>query len=422
MSKIKLIKAEEILDSRGNPTIETTVVLNDNTTASAACPSGASTGTYEAVELRDKDEKRFRGQGVLKAVDNVQNIIAPKLIGMDPTKQSEIDRAMIDLDGTQNKEKLGANAMLSVSMAVSKAGAKSSMLPLFLYLRQFIRKENLQLKIPTPLFNLINAGKHSDCGLDIQEFIVIPASSRSYSEALSIGASIYKFLKDSLKTNNLSTLVGDEGGFAPKLNNNMEALALLKDAVSLSQHKLGFDVFLGLDAASNSFYKGGQYNIKDKPTSLSSNELITYYDDIRKKFGLLYLEDGLSEDDWEGWTKLSSEFSQNTIVTGDDLTVTNLYRLQMAINKKAISGIIIKPNQIGTVIEALAVVEVARQAGLKIIVSHRSGETNDDFIADFAVAVSADYVKFGAPARGERVAKYNRLLHIEQQFKEIQNK
>ncbi|MCL5438622.1 MAG: phosphopyruvate hydratase [Patescibacteria group bacterium] len=420
MAKIKQIFANEIIDSRGNPTVEATVVLSDGATGSASSPSGASVGSYEAVEIRDHDEKRYKGLGVIKAIDNIQKVIAPAITGIEATKQQEIDRAMIELDGTQNKGRLGANSILPVSMAVCKAAAKSSVLPLFLYIRQFVKRENIALRIPNPLFNLINGGAHAaGNNLDIQEFLLIPATSKLYSESLEIGVSIYHELKNVLKQKGFSTLVGDEGGFGPDVSNNLDALLLLKDAIDQTQYKFGFDVFFGLDAAANSFYKNKQYQIKDKSMALSSDDLISYYIELNKQFNFLYLEDPLSEDDWEAWEKISTQVSKSTIVVGDDLTVTNPYRLQMAIDKKAISGIIIKPNQIGTVIEALAVVEVARAAGLKIIVSHRSGETTDDFIADFSVAASADYVKFGAPARGERVVKYNRLLQIEKQIKTI---
>lgn len=420
MAKIKEIKAREILDSRGNPTVEATVILNDGSVHCASCPSGASVGGYEAAELRDHDPDHFNGMGVLKAIDNIHNLISPALVGIDVSKQQEIDRKMIELDGTQNKARIGANAILAVSMSICRAGAKVSMIPLFLYLRQFIRKETVPPKIPTPLFNLINGGKHAGNNLDFQEFLVIPASSTEYSKALNIGASVYKNLRDALKMNNFSTLVGDEGGYGPKLENNMDALSLLKNAITSSGLRIGFDIFLGLDVASDNLYVDKKYNIKDKPSSLSSKDLISFYEELNKTYHLLYLEDPLQEDDWEGWTELSAKISQDTIIVGDDLTATNPYRLQMALDKKAITGIIIKPNQIGTVIEALAVVEIAREAGLKITISHRSGETNDDFIADFAVGVSADYVKFGAPARGERVAKYNRLLEIEKQLTEYQ--
>ncbi len=415
MAKIKHITAREILDSRGNPTIEATVVLNDNSVGIASCPSGASVGGYEAMELRDLDEKRYQGKGVLRAIENITNTIAPSLLGKDANNQPEIDKTMIDLDGTQNKGILGANAILSVSMSVAKAAARSSVLPLFLHLRQFIKK-GLPLKIPTPLFNLINGGMHANDNVDFQEFIVIPATSKTYSESLELGVTVYKSLKKILQQNNLSTLIGDEGGFGPRFSTNLDAFPLLKQAIESTNLKFAYDMYLGLDVAANHFYKEKSYKIRDKTMSFSNSELITFYEELNSQYSLLYFEDALAEDDWDGWTQLCGRMSGKTLIVGDDLITTNPYRLQMAIEKKAITGVVIKPNQIGTVIEALAVVEVARLAGLKIIVSHRSGETNDDFIADFAIAVSSDYVKFGAPVRGERVSKYNRLLQIEKQL------
>jgi enolase len=419
MAKIKQISAREILNAKGNPTIEATVILSDGATGIASCPTGTSVGTYEAVDLKDNDQTRYQGQGVLNAILNIEKQIAPNLIGMDASKQQEIDKKMIDLDGTQNKARLGANATLSVSMAVAKASAKSSVLPLYLYLREFIKKENLPLKVPTPLFNVINGGKHAEDNFDFQEFMIIPATSKTFEEALKMASDIYNSLRKNIETNNLSTLVGDEGGFTPKLASNQDALLLLKRSVESANLRLGFDVFFGMDAASNNFYSENSYRIRDKSGSLSGKDLIAFYKMLNEQYHFLYLEDGLAEDDWDNWTQLCAELSQETLIVGDDLTTTNPYRLQMALQKKAITGIIIKPNQIGTVIEALAVVEMAREAGLKITVSHRSGETNDDFIADFAVAVSADYAKFGAPARGERVAKYNRLLQINTQLKAL---
>lgn len=418
-AKIKQIIAREILDCRGIPTVEATVTLSDGVVASASCPSGTSVGTYEATELRDHDEKRFFGKGVLKAIENIEKIISPKLANMDPQKQPEIDKMLIELDGTQNKGHLGANATLSVSMAICRAASSSALLPLFLHIRQFVKRENLPLRVPTPLCNILNGGLHAGGNLDFQEFIIIPASSLAFSDALQVAIKTYASLEDVLKQHGLSTLVGNEGGFGPKLTKNAEAFEFLTRAVVNANLRVGFDVFFGLDAAANSFHKDKQYIIRDKPHSLSSDEMVALYDEINKQYNLLYLEDALYEDDWDGWAKLAKTISPKTIIVGDDLTVTNPYRLQMALDKQAITGIIIKPNQIGTVIEALAVVEVARAANLKIIVSHRSGETNDDFIADFAVAASADYVKFGAPVRGERVAKYNRLLQIEQQLKSL---
>jgi len=419
MAKIRKITAREILNSKGHPTIETTVILTDGAVGIASCPAGTSVGKYEAVEVRDKDEKRFQGLGVLGAIMNVEEMIAPTLIGLDATKQQDIDKKMIALDGTVNKSRLGANAILSVSMAVAKAAAKSSILPLFLYLREFVKKEDIPLKIPIPAFNVINGGKHAEGEIDFQEFLVIPASSKKFDESLIIGTNVYAALRKSLQTNNLSTLIGDEGGFSPKVAGNQDALLMLKQAIEGINLRLGFDVFLGLDAAATNLFSRQQYHIHDKSIGLSSKDLVSFYKLLNNDYHLLYLEDGLAEDDWEGWGQLYAEMSQQSLIVGDDLTATNPYRLQMALDKKTITGIIIKPNQIGTVIEALAVVEMAREANLKIIVSHRSGETNDDFIADFAVAASADYVKFGAPARGERVAKYNRLLQIDKQIKTL---
>jgi len=418
MAKIKQIVAREIFDAKGNPTVEATVILQDNAIGIASCPSGTSMSSYEALELRDGDQNRFLGRGVQKAVGNIMTSITPRLIGMEAGKQPDIDKAMIELDGTQNKSRMGANAMLSVSMAVAKAAAKSSVLPLYLYLREFTKKDQL-MKIPSPIFNLINGGKHAEGSIDLQEFQIVPASSKTYGESLHMAFIVYNALKEILRRGNFSTLVGDEGGFSPLVATNEDALLMLSQAIESANLRLGYDIFTGLDAAASSFHGDGLYKIHDRAMRLTANDLTSWYETLIKKYNVLYLEDALSEDDWDGWTYLASRMGPETIVTGDDLTSTNPYRLQMALNKKTINGIIIKPNQIGTVIETMAVVEVARAAGLKIIVSHRSGETNDDFIADFSVAVAADYCKFGAPVRGERVAKYNRLLQIEQQMKVI---
>lgn len=419
MSRIKQIISREILNSKGNPTIETTVILTDGAFGTASCPSGTSVGSYEALELKDHDDARFNGEGVLKAISNIKDDIAPKLIGMEANKQQEIDRAMIDMDGTQNKSRLGANAILSVSMAVAKAAAESSVLPLFLYLREFIKKENAPLKIPTPAFNILNGGKHAGENVDFQEYLIIPASSKTYSQSLLMGETVYHQLKKTIESKGLSTLVGDEGGFAPNLSSNKEPLELITQSIDSLPLRLGFDIFLGIDAAASNFFSQNTYRIKDSTSPLSSDNLISYYEDLHKQYNILYFEDPLSEDDWDGWSKISAKMSQNTMIIGDDLIATNPYRLQMALDKKAINSIIIKPNQIGTVTESLAVVEIAKHAGLKVIVSHRSGETNDDFIADFATAVASDYIKFGAPARGERVAKYNRLLQIEKHLQSL---
>lgn len=420
MAKIKNITSRQILNSKGQPTLETTVVLDDSAFGTASVPAGTSTGTHEAKELRDNDSGKFGGLGVLNAISNVQNILAPALVGMEATQQQDIDRKMIELDGTTDKSRLGANAILSISMAVAKAAARSASLPLFLHLKQFIKTTDTNIKMPTPLFNVVNGGMHAQSGsFDFQEFIICPASSKTFSEALELGTNIYFSLKKTLLNNNLSTLIADEGGFSPKLATNQDALAILKQAIDATNLRLGFDVFMGMDAASNNFYSEQKYRIKDKSGDMSSDDLIKFYEMLNTSYHFLYLEDGLSEDDWDSWVNLTNRLSSETIIVGDDLTVTNPVRLQNAIAKKAITGILIKPNQIGTVIETLAVVEMAKEAGLKVIVSHRSGETNDDFIADFAVAVSADYCKFGAPQRGERIAKYNRLLQIEQQISSL---
>lgn len=419
MAKIKQVSAREVLNSKGIPTVEAIIVLSDNTISTGTAPGRSSVGESEAAELTDNDPNRFNGHGMLKAVDIITNQIGPKIIDMDIDKQRDIDKLMIDLDGTQNKSHLGANSTLSVSIAVAKAAAKSSVLPLYLYLRQFINKDQLNLKIPTPCLNILNGGRIAGGNIDFQSFLLIPASSKTYSESLQIGTNIYRLLRENLESKNLPTLVGDEGGFGPALTSNEEGLSIIKQTIDDSALRLGFDAFLGLDCSANNFYSDKKYKIKDSIMQLSTSDLIDYYDELNKKFHILYLEDPLHEEDWEGWTQICSKISQNTIIVGDHLTSTNPYRLQTAIDKKAITGIVIKPSQIGTVIESLAVVEVARQAGFKITVSSAIAETTDDFIADFAVAVSADYVKFGAPARGENIVKYNRLLEIENQIKTI---
>lgn len=419
MAKIKQITAREILNSKGHPTVETTVVLQNNISATASVPSGVSVGSYEAVELQDKDPMRFNGLGMLHAINAVNTILAPKLIGMEVTKQQEIDRAMIEMDGTQNKARLGANSILSISLAVAKAGALDTVVPLYLYLRQFLTNQNASLTLPIPLFNFLEGGQHGTSTTDFQEFHIIPSSNKTFAESIQMGSTIYASLENMLRLNGYSTLVGDEGGFSPKVATNHDAMSLVTQAVDATNYRLGFDVFTGIDAASNTFYHNQQYSIHDKQMGLSSNNLVSYYADFAKQFHLLYLEDGLSEDDWDGWATLTRTLGQELMICGDDLITTNPYRLQTAIEKKAITTVIVKPNQIGTVIECLAVVEVARAAGLKVVVAHRAGETNDNFIADFAVGVSADYCKFGALARGERIAKYNRLLQIESQLNSL---
>lgn len=417
MPKIKEIKAREILDSRGNPTIETMITLASGMSATASVPSGVSKSSYEALELRDNDQNRYRGLGVLNAVHNVNQVLAPKLFGMEVLDQQKLDSAMLEIDGTQNKEKLGANATLSISIASIKLAAKASSLPLFLYLKQF-SKVNLGKKMPTAMFNLLEGGKHANNDLNFQEYLLIPASSKSFSEALKVGVEVHQSLKQILFDKGESILYAEEGGFSPNLPTNQAGLAVMRDAIEQARFTYAYDAFLGLDIAANSFVDGKSYKLSDRAALFDDNELVDFYKGLFSDYSLIYLEDPYSENDIEGWKKIYAELGQKTLIVGDDLTTTNPYRLQMALENKLIGGIIIKPNQIGTVTETLAVVEIARYKGLKLIVSHRAGETADDFIADLAVGIGADYVKFGAPTR-ERVVKYNRLLKIEDEFARI---
>ena len=409
MVKIKEIGAKRILNSKGNPTIETTVVLTSGIKGVASVPSGTSVGKYEAVELKDTS----------KVIENIKKLVAPHLLGLGVNKQQEIDKKLIKLDNTKNKRHLGANSILSISIAIAKAAAQSSSVPLFLYLKNLIAGRKLTLKIPTPCFNLINGGKHGNGNLDFQEFFIIPSPSMLYKDTLNTCLLIYNHLGKILKSRSLPLTTGAEGGFAPNLKTNAKALFLLRQSVEELGIKIGVDVFFGLDCAASSFYKNGKYYIKDRIKSLSSEDLTVYYQDILQDFPILYLEDPFAEDDWNGWANFPSKVKEVPLIVGDDLTTTNPSRLRKALDKKAISGIVIKPNQIGTVSEAIAIVDMAKHNGLKIIVSHRSGETNDDFIADFAVAVGADYVKFGAIIQKERIAKYDRLLQIEKQIKAL---
>lgn len=418
-SKITNVYAREILDSRGNPTIETTVVLESGYWGTAGVPAGTSIGTYEARELRDNDPKRYGGMGVLKAVENVNTTILTKVRGMDATNLKSLDSALIGLDGTPNKEKLGANSILSVSLAAAVAAAAHGHTTLYRYLNSiFSQLVPTQItRIPTPMVNVINGGKHGAGNLDFQEFHVVPASSKSFSEALRLSAEVYQATKQLLKQRNAVYSVGYEGGFAPNLFTNLDAIEVLVEAVRAAQYKLGVDVFLGLDIAADHFKTERGYQIKDKPMPLSTKEYIDYLKELQTKFKLLLLEDALSEDDWKGWSEITATFGKETLVIGDDFLATNPERLKKAIAEHACSAILAKPNQIGTLSEFLGVVALAKQNNISVVVSHRSGETNDSLIADLGVAVQADYVKFGAPARGERVAKYNRLAQIESELK-----
>ena len=413
MPQITTIQAKEILDSRGIPTIETTLSVDNEKRVAASIPSGTSTGTHEAVELRDNDTSRFHGQGVLKAISNVNTIFGPALIGKDPTHQTEIDQILVDVDGTINKSRLGANASLSVSIAACKAGAISYNLPVFKYLRAKYKLEKDAPPFPTPTFNVINGGKHGAGNLDFQEFHIIPSTRMSYSQSLQAGVEVYHAIDQVLTKHGAIHSVGIEGGFAPNLYNNADALELILEAVRSTKYKYGEDIFLGLDVAASNFYRGGKYQIKDRKEAFSTKEFIDYYKALNDQYHLYTLEDPLSEDDWGSWTALTKEIGGSTVIIGDDLLTTNKERTLRAINEHCCTGILAKPNQIGTISQAVEVITIAKNAGWQVVVSHRSGETNDDFIADFAVGVYAHYTKFGAPARGERIAKYNRLLDIE---------
>lgn len=418
MSKISRIYCREILDSRAVPTLEAVVQLDNGQVSVSSIPSGASTGKFEALELRDGDEKRYAGKGVLKAIDNIHKILAPAVLGMDPTNQTEIDKKLIALDGTPNKSKLGANAILAVSQTVTKAGAQASGMPLYRWVHALAKGANItdgdmSQKVPTPIFNMINGGLHGAGNLDFQEFFIIPATSKPYSQALRAGAEIYYAIKDSLIRRGAIHSVGDEGGYAPNLFTNADALAINVESIANAGYQIGQDFFLGLDVAANIVYKDGVYQIKDKSNTLNSAAFIEYFGELAKEYKLTLLEDPLQEEDWEGWREITSKYGSTSLVVGDDLLVTNPQRVQKAIEEKACNAILVKPNQIGTITETLEVIRMSREAGWKVIVSHRSGETNDWFIADFAVGVQCDFTKFGAPARGERLAKYNRLLSIE---------
>lgn len=410
MAQIASISSCEILDSRGFPTIQTRVTLADGVSASSSVPSGASKGTFEAFELRDADPNRLGGLGVLRAVENVNSIIAPKLKGVEASGQKDVDKILIELDGTENKSKLGANAILSVSQAVVKASALSARMPTYKYI-QMIADNTAQLFMPTPVFNMIEGGKHSKNSLNFQEFLVIPASVKSFVESMEIGATLYSAVAKTIDEHDFQSIVADEGGYGPDLPTNHEGLVILKNAIEKTSYGYALDVFLGLDVAANTFTVKGLYSIKDKPNSMKGDGLIEFYKQIFSEFSLIYIEDPFAETDLASWKKLTSILSQKALVVGDDLTSTNPYKLQNAISNDAINSIVIKPNQIGTITEAIAVAAMAKFKKYKLVVSHRSGETEDNFVADFSVGIGAEFVKFGAPAR-ERVAKYNRLSEI----------
>ena len=407
-ANIKSLRAREILDSRGNPTIEAEVVLVGGIVGIAAVPSGASTGKYEAVELRDGDKRRYRGLGVLKAVEHVNSEIASAITGMSALEQAAIDQRLIELDGTASKARLGANAILSTSLAVARAGANFRGIPLYRYLGG----EEARI-LPVPMFNILNGGKHASDSVDFQEFMIVPLGAATFKKAIQIGSEVYHALCEVLQDRGLSTNVGDEGGFAPPLSANRDAMDLIVAAIGLAGYKAGQDLFIALDPAASEFYEDGKYALSREGIALSSAEMVSYYGNLVSRYPIISIEDGLDQDDWGNWSSLTAQLGRQAQIVGDDLYATNIVRLEKGIAERASNSILIKPNQIGTLSETLAVIRRAQQAGWTTIISHRSGETEDTTIADLAVASNARFIKAGAPCRSERLAKYNRLLRIE---------
>ncbi len=405
------VLGRQILDSRCTPTVEVEVILEDGTIGRAAVPSGASTGMFEAVELRDEDKSKYLGKGVLKAIDNVNNYIAEELIGLNVFDQVLIDKTMINLDGTDNKGKLGANAMLGVSLACARAAAES----LGLNLYQYIGGVNAKV-LPVPMMNIINGGKHADNNVDLQEFMIMPVGAPSFSEALRMSAEVYHSLKSLLKSKGYDTGVGDEGGFAPNLKSNEEAIQVIVEAIEKAGYNPGKEIFIALDPASSEIFEDGKYNLAGEGKVLSPAEMVDYYANLVEKYPIISIEDGMAEEDWEGWKIITERLGNKIQLVGDDLFVTNTDRLKTGIEKKVANSILIKLNQIGTLTETLNAIEMAERAGYTAVVSHRSGETEDTTIADLVVAVNAGQIKTGAPARSERVAKYNQLLRIEEEL------
>jgi enolase len=412
MSEIQTVHAREILDSRGNPTVEVDIKLADGAFGRAAVPSGASTGVHEALELRDGDKKRFGGKGVLKAVENVNGPIAHAVKGADALNQTAVDQLMLDLDGTPNKSKLGANALLGVSLATARAAANSKGIPLYRHLGG-----DEAHVMPVPMFNILNGGVHANWqGTDLQEFMIAPIGAPNFREALRWGSEVYQTLKGVLKEGGYSTGVGDEGGFAPALKANAEALDLIVKAIGKAGYRPGDDVALALDPASSGFYEDGKYNLRTEKRKVSSDEMVALYKEWASKYPIMVLEDGLAEDDWDGWKHLNKTIGQDIELVGDDLFVTNVERIAKGIRENAANSVLIKLNQIGTLTETIAAIRMAQEAGWGAMVSHRSGETVDSFIADFTVAMGTGHLKTGAPCRGERVEKYNQLLRIEEEL------
>lgn len=409
MTIIDSVIAREVLDSRGNPTVEAEVVLISGVFGRAVVPSGASTGTLEAIELRDGDEKRFGGKGVLKAVNSVNEKIAPQLLGRDVLRQREIDTLMIDMDGTPNKANLGANAILSVSMAVAHAAAAALEMPLY----EYLGGPNAHL-LPIPMMNIVNGGKHADNSVDLQEFMVMPVGANSFAHALQIGVEIFHSLKQVLHQQGMSTSVGDEGGFAPNLSSNEEAILAIMQAIESAGYKPGKDVFIALDPAASEFYQEGHYYLAGEDRQFSAADMVNFYKSLVDKYPIISIEDGMAEDDWQGWSLLTDTLGSKVQLVGDDIFVTNVERLNKGIKNGAANSILIKVNQIGTLSETFDCIEMAKRAKYTTVISHRSGETEDTTIADLAVAVNAGQIKTGAPSRTDRVCKYNQLLRIEE--------
>lgn len=408
-TNIKNIKAREILDSRGNPTVEVDVFLENGVFGRASVPSGASTGEYEAAELRDNEKSRYSGKGVLNAVNNVNNEINKTLIGTDVNDQTKIDNTLINLDGTQNKSRLGANAILGVSLASARAASTVNDIPLYQHLgttNEFI--------MPVPMMNILNGGSHANNTVDIQEFMIFPFGASTFSEALRIGTEIFHKLKSELHKKGLNTAVGDEGGFAPNLRSNEEAIEIILKSIEKAGYKPGEEVFLALDVAASELYENGEYNLMSENKAFSSSEMTSYLESLVEKYPIISIEDGLDENDWDGWKKLTKSLGQNVQIVGDDLTVTNITRLQKAIDNKSMNSILIKLNQIGTLSETIQAVELARKVNYGAVISHRSGETEDTFIADLSVAMGMGQIKTGSISRSDRVSKYNQLLRIEE--------
>ena len=410
-SHIKNIYSREILDSRGNPTVEVDLVLENDIVTRAAVPSGASTGDFEAMELRDQDKNRYKGKGVLSAVNNVNSEIRTALIGTDINNQENIDNILIELDGTENKSRLGANAILGVSMAACRAGAKANDIPLYDYL-----SINSDYVMPIPMMNILNGGSHAENTVDIQEFMIFPVGANSFSNALRIGTEIFHQLKSELSQMGLGTAVGDEGGFAPDLGSNEQAIEIILTAITNAGYSPGKEVFIALDVAASEFFKNDLYTLESENKTYSSEEMINYLSDLTKKYPIISIEDGLDQNDWDGWKKLNLEIGSNIQIVGDDLTVTNINRLNRAIDEGSMNSILIKLNQIGTITETIQAVKLAKKVGFGAIISHRSGETEDTIISDFSVAMGMGQIKTGSLSRSDRVAKYNQLIRIEEQL------